>query len=187
MEWVEATGLQTIVEGRHLQLDGNRLKILTQVAEAIEYMHEQKYLHRDICPRNVLVMENSQIKLIDFGLTVPYRPEFCRPGNRTGTPQYLAPEVIKRSATDHRVDLFALGVTAYEMFTGELPWGPYESVQAQMSAMAARPGTDPRELVPDLDEATAQFLMKAIEREPANRFQTAVEFRNAIKKLPKKW
>src|SRR5262245_44778695 len=151
MEWLSGSGLQGMVEAHDARLDGNRLKIISQMAEALEYMHEQKWVHRDICPRNVLVLDNSQIKLIDFGLTVPYKPEFCKPGNRTGTPQYLALEVIKRGTTDHRVDLFALGVAAYEMFTNELPWGPFESAQMQLSAMTARAGTDPREHVPDID------------------------------------
>src|SRR5581483_11417614 len=112
-------------------LDGARTQILAQVADALEYMHQQKYIHRDICPRNVLVNEDGEVKLIDFGLTVPYKPEFCKPGNRTGTPQYLAPEILKRQSTDHRVDLFSLGVTAYQTFTGHFPWGKYENPNVQ--------------------------------------------------------
>jgi serine/threonine protein kinase len=184
-EWVTAHGLNAMVDAVHPALDGNRAKILAQAAEALEYMHQQKYIHRDICPRNVLVTDAMQVKLIDFGLTIPYKPEFCKPGNRTGTAQYLAPEVIKRMATDHRVDLFALGVTAYETYTRELPWGQFESVQVQMSAFQ-NPGADPREHVPDLDEATAEFLTKAIDRDAGKRFQSAREFRTALLKLPKR-
>ena len=186
-EWVDGTGLRALIGEHHERLEGNRLAILSQVADAVEYMHQDKYLHRDICPRNVLVTAQIQVKLIDFGLTLPYRPEFCRPGNLTGTPQYLAPEIMKRSPTDHRVDLFALGVTAYETFTGQLPWGEYDSPDLLYRSMVARAGSDPREHLPHLDEATALFLMKAIEREPAKRFQTAAAFHDAIKKLPKKW
>jgi serine/threonine protein kinase len=186
MEWVDGTGLHSLIAGRHLQLDGKRVSVLAQLADALEYMHQQKFLHRDICPRNVIVTPHDKVKLIDFGLTIPYQPAFCKPGNRTGTPQYLAPEVLKRIATDHRVDLFALGVTAYETYTGMLPWGDYESVHAQMSRMA-HPGADPRDHVPDLDEATARFLMKAIEREPSQRFPSAAAFKESLLKLPKKW
>lgn len=184
MEWVDGTGLHSQIEGGTAHLDGQRLHVLGKLADAVEYLHQQKYLHRDICPRNVLVSHGGGVKLIDFGLSLPYRPEFCKPGNRTGTPQYLAPEVIKRSTTDHRVDIFALGVTAYHMFTGQLPWGDFESAQGQLSAMAAKPGADPREHVPDLPEPTVTWLMKAIEREPARRFATAAAFRDSLRKLP---
>ena len=184
MEWVDGSGLHALIEAGSAHLDGQRLHILGRVADALEHLHQQKFLHRDICPRNIILTADGTVKLIDFGLALPYRPEFCKPGNRTGTPQYLAPEVIKRAPTDHRVDLFALGVTAYEMFTGQLPWGEFTSAQAQMSAMAAKPGVDPREHVPAMPEATAAWLMKAIERDPARRFPTAAAFRDSLKKLP---
>jgi len=183
-EWVDGAGLHVLLESDNEILAGNRAKILMQVAEALEYMHKQKYIHRDICPRNVIVVQGRVAKLIDFGLTLPYRPEFCKPGNRTGTVQYLAPEIIKRSTTDHRVDLYALGVAAYETYTGYLPWGNVESIQTLMSHMN-EPGKDPRSFNPDLDDATVQFLMKGIEREPAKRFQTAAQFRDAAKALVK--
>ena len=85
--------------------------------------------------------------------------------------------------TDHRVDLFALGVTAYEMFTGDLPWEKAESMQTLLSHINS-PGRDPREHRPDLDKPTAKFLIKAIERDPDKRFQTAAEFREALEALP---
>jgi eukaryotic-like serine/threonine-protein kinase len=185
MEWIDGAGLHSLVESSHAQLNGNRIKYLAGIAEAVHYLHQQKCLHRDICPRNVIIDEKGVAKLIDFGLTLPYRPEFCKPGNRTGTAQYLAPEIIKRTTTDLRVDLFALGVTAYEVFTGELPWGKVESMQTLLSHMNS-PGQDPRDFRPDLDEATAQFLNKSIEREPIKRFQSATAFRDALKMLPKK-
>jgi serine/threonine protein kinase len=186
MELIEGNGLNFLVETRSEQLNGKRLHILGQMAEGLEYMHKQGYLHRDICPRNVMVTHDMEVKLIDFGLTIPYQPQFCKPGNRTGTPNYLAPELIRRTSTDHRVDLFALGVTAYEVFTHALPWEKAESLQTLLSHMNS-PGRDPRDLRPELDEKTARFLMKAIERDPNARFQSATAFREALQTLPKKW
>jgi serine/threonine protein kinase len=186
MELIDGLGLNYLIETNSAQLNGNRTNYLVQMAEGLEYVHKQGFLHRDVCPRNVMVNTEGVVKLIDFGLTIPNRPEFCKPGNRTGTPNYLAPELIRRVATDHRVDLFALGVTAYETFTGKLPWEKAESLQTLLSHMNS-PGRDPREHQPDLDKAMALFLIKAIERDPRQRFQSAAEFREVLLNLPKKY
>jgi len=182
MELIDGMGLNFLIETRSSHLQGNRIPLLTQIADGIEYIHRQGFLHRDICPRNIMVTSEGLVKIIDFGLTIPYRPEFCRPGNRTGTPNYLAPELIKRQTTDHRVDLFALGVTAFEVFTGTLPWEKAESLQTLLSHMNAT-GRDPRDLLPDVDDATAEFLTKAVERDPRSRFQDASAFREALNAL----
>ena len=184
MELIEGMGLNYLIETQSPQLEGNRVNYLVQIADALEYLHDQGYLHRDICPRNIMVTKDNVVKLIDFGLAVPNTPEFRKPGNRTGTPNYLAPEIIRRSTTDHRVDLFALGVTAYEIFTHTLPWEKAQSLQTLLSHMNST-GKDPRELVPGLDKPTRAFLIKAIERDPRERFQTPAAFRDALKALPK--
>jgi serine/threonine protein kinase len=186
MELIEGLGLNFLVETNSPQLQGNRINYLTQLSEAIGFMHRNTFLHRDICPRNIMVNQEGIVKLIDLGLTVPFKPEFGRPGNRTGTTNYLAPELIKRQVTDHRVDMFALGVTAFEVFTGDLPWEKAASQQVLLSHVnsAAR---DPRILHPDLDDATAAFLKKAVERDPNDRFQTPADFREALQKLPDHW
>ncbi|GIW79620.1 MAG: serine/threonine protein kinase [Gemmatales bacterium] len=183
MEWIDGVGLNYLIENRSKALKGRRVSYLRQMAEGLIYIHGKKFLHRDICPRNFMVTKDHVIKYIDFGLTIPYKPEFCRPGNRTGTADYLAPEVIKRVATDHRVDLFALGVSAYELVTGNLPWERARSQQTLLSHLN-NPGRDPREFLPDLDNDTARFLIKAVERDPNRRFQTADQFREALDHLP---
>jgi serine/threonine protein kinase len=183
MELIEGIGLNYLVETRHAQLKGNRINYLRQLTEAVAYVHQQGFLHRDICPRNVMITREGNLKLIDFGLTIPYTPDFCKPGNRTGTPDYLAPELIRRTTTDHRVDLFALGVTAYEVFTHVLPWEKSQSLQTLLSHVNS-PGKDPREVRPDLDPLTAEFLTRAIQRDPRDRFQSADEFLEALNRLP---
>jgi serine/threonine protein kinase len=185
MELIEGVGLNFLVETKAAQLKGKRIKYLVQLTEALDFVHRQKILHRDICPRNVMITSEDEVKLIDFGLSVPYTPEFCRPGNRTGTADYMAPEIIKRMSTDHRIDLFALGVTAYEMFTGVLPWEKVPDTSQTLLNHINAPGRDPLDVKPDLDKQTAQFLKKAIDREPNRRFQQALEFREALKALPK--
>lgn len=185
MEWIEGRGLNFLVETKNAQLDGNRVNYVCQLCDAIQYLHAQQYLHRDLCPRNTMVDAEGVVKLIDFGLTIPYTPQFCQPGNRTGTVDYLAPEIIKRMTTDHRVDLFALGVTAFEVFTGELPW---ERLPSSEETLRRRLNTAPRnakDLRPGLDDATVRVLMKAIEKDRNLRYKSAVEFRDVLQKLPK--
>jgi serine/threonine protein kinase len=184
MELIEGLGFNFLVETKASQLTGNRVNFLLQLTDAIDYVHQHGFLHRDICPRNVMVTKDGVVKLIDFGLAIPNEPIFLKPGNRTGTPGYLAPEVIRRSVTDQRVDLFALGVTAFEVFTYHLPWEKHPDSMQTFLDHINMPGRDPRDFRPNLDTATAEFLMKAIERDPRDRFQTAAEFREALKALP---
>ncbi len=184
MELVDGVGLSFLIETKHQQLEGKRIEFLNQLAVGLDYMHKTGYLHRDLCPRNVMVTEEDVIKIIDLGLTIPYTPAFCKPGNRTGSTMYLAPEIIRRASTDHRVDLFALGVTAYEVFTGDTPWEKGES-QKVLRAIVNNPPREPRELRENVDEETAKFLVKAVDRNPGRRFQDTDEFRAALAKLPK--
>jgi serine/threonine protein kinase len=184
MELIDGMGLNYLIETHSPNLEGHRVDFLAQAADGLEYIHQEKYLHRDICPRNLMVSKDGVLKYIDFGLAVPYTPLFCKPGNRTGTPNYMAPELIKRVTTDHRVDLFALGVTAYEVFLAGLPWERAQSLETVMSHMNS-PGQDPRKLHPDFDDDLANFLMKAIDRDPKKRFQTAREFKDALLSLPR--
>jgi serine/threonine protein kinase len=184
MELVEGVGLNLLIDTKSHRLDGQRAELLRQLGSALEYLHKQGYLHRDICPRNVMVTNDGVVKMIDFGLTIPNTEEFCRPGNRTGTPHYLAPEIIRRVRTDHRVDLFALGVTAYELYTHHMPWDKSLSTQEVLQNHINTPGRDPREMKHDLDEDVAAFLVKAIERDPNERYQSAAEFLQAVAELP---
>jgi serine/threonine protein kinase len=116
---------------------------------------------------------------------VPYTPDYCTPGNRTGTVDYLAPEVIKRSSTDHRIDLFALGVTAYEIFTGSLPWEKSQSSEETLRRHLNTPPRQAKDMAPDLDDEVTRILMKSIDREKMKRYSSAKEFKEAFAKLKK--
>jgi serine/threonine protein kinase len=189
MEWIDGDGLNFLVETRNKKLDGQRVNFISQLCDGVQYLHARGYMHRDLCPRNVMVAKEQDeygdpgpgvVKLIDFGLTIPATPAFCAPGNRTGTVDYLAPEVIRRAATDIRVDLFALGVTAFEVFTGALP---YERSVSSEETLRKRLNGKPRhakELNPAIDDDLARVLMKAIEKERADRYKSAAEFKEAL-------
>ena len=185
MEWIEGMGMNFLIETNSPQLQPNRFHFMIQLTDAVAYIHNQRFLHRDLCPRNVMVTKENVVKLIDFGLTIPYKPEFCRPGNRTGTADYLAPELIRRQTTDHRVDTFALGTTIFEVFTGHLPW---ERAASSEETLRRRMGTeprDPRKLKPGLSEPVYRMLEKAVARDRDLRFQTAAELRDNLKALAK--
>ena len=124
MEYVAGPSLQNIVvQKQDHHLAGKRIKLIREMAEALQYVHQKGFIHRDICPRNFICTPNSEgIKLIDFGLTLPATPPFMTPGNRTGTPLYMSPEIIRRRSTDQRVDIFSFGVTCYCMCCFEHPW-----------------------------------------------------------------
>ncbi|MBI3822115.1 MAG: serine/threonine protein kinase [Planctomycetes bacterium] len=185
MELVDGVGMNFLVETKHKDLEGNRVNYLCQYASGIEAMHKAGFLHRDICPRNVMVNSEGIVKIIDLGLAIPYKPEFCKPGNRTGT--VMPPELLKRMPTDHRVDCYALGVTAYELFTGELPWEKKASAQEVWRAIVNSVPRDPRGLRPDLPDDVVALLLKSIDQEPKRRYQTPGEFRDALTQLSGKW
>jgi serine/threonine protein kinase len=130
------------------------------------------------------VSREGEVKLIDFGLSIPNTRDFRKPGNRTGTPDFLAPELIKRLTTDHRVDLFALGVTAYVTFTNAMPWDRADSMQTLLNHVNVQP-RDPRDIKPELPKPVVDFLLKSIQRDPTARFQTAVEMKVALDALPR--
>lgn len=183
MEWIDGLGLNYLIETKSPKLTGRRVTIMAQLCDAVQYLHDIKFMHRDICPRNVMVDNEGTVKLIDFGLTIPYTPEYCQPGNRTGTVDYLAPELIKRMATDHRVDLFALGVTAYEMFTGALPWERAVSSEETLRRHLNTPPRNPKDIKPDIESDLAAILTKSVEREREKRYSSARQFKEAMEGL----
>jgi eukaryotic-like serine/threonine-protein kinase len=183
MEWIDGVGLNYLLETKNKQLDGNRINYLVQLCNALDYLHRNKFIHRDLCPRNIMIDKEGVVKLIDFGLTMPNTPDFTKPGNRTGSADYLAPEIIKRLKTDPRVDLFALGVTAFEMFCGGLPWERTMSAEETMRRHLNEPPRKAQELRPDLEADVVALLHKSIEKEPNDRFRSADEFKRALKNL----
>lgn len=129
-----------------------------------------------------MVTSDQVIKLIDFGLAVPNTPAFRRPGNRTGTANYMAPELIRRAPTDERIDVFSFGVSMYETLTGGLPWESAESMQAMLQHLNSPP-RDPRELKEDLDEELVRVLTKALERDPKDRYHSMREVVAELRRL----
>ena len=185
MEFVEGVSLTFLVDSQNEVMEKYRLRIMVQLGEAIEYLHQQNWIHRDICPRNVLIDNDGNAYLLDFGLVVPNTANFRKPGNRTGTANYMAPELIKRQTTDQRLDIFSFAVTCFEMYAKKLPWDSAESLEAIVQHIN-KPPNDIRTYVPGIDEEVATTIMKGLEREPQGRWQTMEEMliplRNALKR-----
>ncbi|MCC6508958.1 MAG: serine/threonine protein kinase [Pirellulaceae bacterium] len=186
MEFVDGPGLQTLIHNREAgQLEGKRLLLMGQMAEALPYVHASGYIHRDICPRNFICSADiNLIKLIDFGLTVPATKDFMAPGNRTGTPLYMAPEVVRRRATDQRVDIFSFGVTCYQLFTFEHPWPGSETSGLAALNHDTSNATDIFTFRPDLNKQLGALIMQSIKAKPEERVQSMEQFLKLFKQIP---
>ena len=181
MEYIDGPGLNTILREPDERLIKNRLNLIRQMAEGLQAVHDAGFIHRDVCPRNYICFNDfSWLKLIDFGLTVPNEAPYRLPGNRTGTPQYMAPEIIRRRSTDHRVDIFAFGVTVYRFLALEHPWGT-----SDVTAMAAlnhdqKPAESILKFRPQINQKLAKAVHKCLEIRPDSRFDSLKQFLSAI-------
>jgi serine/threonine protein kinase len=180
MEFLDGPGLNSLIVGRSEKLEGRRVELLRQAAEALGAVHRAGYIHRDICPRNFVADKDcASLKLIDFGLTVPNVPPFTLPGNRTGTANYMAPEVVRRRPTSTRLDIFSFGVTAFELCAFELPW-PRGTGAAAMTHGSHEPA-DIRKYCPKIDPRLEKAIYACLETEPEKRPATLDDFLKLIK------
>jgi serine/threonine-protein kinase len=180
-EFVEGTVLHTLLSTRKPLPPSKRLDIVRQAATALAAVHKGGFVHRDVCPRNFILRPDGALVLIDFGLSVPDKPVFLQPGNRIGTPNYMAPEVVRRRQADKRLDVFSFGVTAYEICTLDLPWPRGASGKAALAHDT--PPADIRERWPEIPRPLADAIMACIAAEPAQRPETLDAFLTRIKNV----
>ena len=188
MEFVEGVGLALLVDLQNDEMKRYRLRYMIQIGEAIQHFHQQNWIHRDICPRNVMIGDDKSARLIDFGLAVPNTPEFRRPGNRTGTASYMAPELIKRQPTDQRIDIFSYAVTCFEMYSKRFPWDAALTIDAVLQHINELP-LEITTIVPGIDSQIAAAIMKGLKANPDERWQKigemVAEIREAEMRLVK--
>ena len=181
MEYVEGTSLHS----RMLQgIDTARAVWFTQqVLEALAYAHRRGVVHRDIKPSNILVSPGDKIKITDFGIASRSGdPRLTGEGVALGSLFYMSPEQMKAEAIDARSDLYSVGVTLYEMVTGQPPvqgTSFYSILRTHMEGKP-RPAT---ELAPHLPVELSRIIAKSLEKLPEARFHSAGEFRAALSKL----
>ena len=184
MEFLEGPGLNSLILEKSKKLDGNRLTLIREMAASVQTVHEAGFIHRDVCPRNFICSPaGDSLKMIDFGLTVPAEREYMLPGNRTGTPNYMAPEIVRRRATDQRVDIFAMGVTAFQMCAFELPWPGGDNTGMAALAHDTKDPTDLLYVCPWLNGTLAHAIASCMSADPNGRPDSAGEFLQMIQRL----
>ena len=169
MEYVDGTDIsRMIAQQKHLPSE-HALAIAAHVCDALAVAHAAGIVHRDIKPANVLINQQGQVKVADFGLAKLEEPGshgLTKTGMAMGTPDYVAPEaLIMGSTIDGRADLYAVGVMLYQMLTGHVPRGAFKPASAQM------PGVDPR---------FDAIVQKAMQMDRQERYQTAVDIRQDL-------
>jgi len=157
-------------------------KLIAQAAQAIDYAHRQGIVHRDIKPGNILYNESDErIKVSDFGIARVTDTTTTRTGTILGSPSYMAPEQLTDGKVDGRADIFSLGVTLYQLLTGELPFKG-ESLASLAYQITNRKHRSIRELRPELPVKIVKIINKALQKNPSKRYASAQEMADALGK-----
>ena len=178
MRYMDAGTLkEKMIEGRPLPLhDIDRL--FTQLAEALSYAHSRGVVHRDLKPANVLIDSHGNVFLTDFGiakLLETASPRLTQTDAIMGTPAYISPEQAQGQTVDQRSDIYSLGIILYEMVTGSVPFTA-ETPLAVLFKHISDPLPPPSLVKPDIRPAIEQVILKALSKDPRDRFATAAEF-----------
>jgi len=184
--------IEELVEGESLKDLIGRLKtipppvatdFLIQICSGLSYAHQRGIIHRDINASNIFVLRDDRVKILDFGLACPIGTEDL---TSSGTVFYMAPEQIEGEAVDQRTDIYALGLTAYEMLTGQRPF-PEEDIGSLMEKHLNEDVPDPATMVPNLPEALRGFIRRACRRSPDQRYQDVGQALEALQLLAKEF
>jgi serine/threonine-protein kinase len=184
MEYVEGRTLRVLLQAvrksnERIPLE-HVLTIGIQVAGALQHAHSKGIIHRDVSPRNVLVTYEGGLKLVDFGIAkATSRQSLTHPGIAKGTLVYMSPEQCIGGHVDRRTDIFSLGIVLYELVTGQRPFPTDDPVEL-VSRIALDEVPSPALLAPDLPPVVTDILLKALRRDPDERFATAEDLGLAL-------
>jgi serine/threonine protein kinase len=171
MEYVESSNLKQLFAGTDPLLQENIGNVLIDMAVALEHVHDSGFVHMDFKPENVLVTRNANVRLVDFDLALPKPEKPVKRSKNPGTPAYMAPELLLRQVFDHRADIFAYGVTAFEALTGQKPFtaeSPDEILHRQLDR--TEEFASPRQLNSEIPFAVEKAILKCLERDPDKRY-----------------
>src|SRR5271170_2875247 len=170
MDYVEASNLKELFTRQDPLLVENVAQILIDMATGLEHVHESGFMHLDFKPENVLVTRNGNVRLIDFDLAQPIPEKPVKLSKNPGTPSYMSPEQLKREPIDPRADIFAFGVSAYELVTNHKPFPgetPAEILASQMDNFSP---ISVREHNADIPLALEKVILKCLARDPDRRY-----------------
>ena len=187
MEYVEGVSLRAIMRDKQPLETEKALDLARQICEALVYMHSQGVVHRDLKPENILITDEGRVKIMDFGIALDEsarRLTWSGLSSTIGTPDYMAPEQVSGRRGDARTDIYALGTILYEMLTTSLPYSG-ENVYSVMRAKTNEDPQPPSAFRPDLDPHLEEIILRAIERQPRNRYATAGEMLEDLRDPPR--
>lgn len=186
MEYLEGISLQELVDRDGPLAWRQACHFIRQAAFALDHVHGKKVVHRDLKPNNLIVCRDGRLKLIDFNLAFllddesPDRLLTHYRKQVVGTADYISPEQSRRSdRIDQRSDLYSLGCIFYFLLTGEVLY-PQASISEKLNAQRTLPPRDVRELAKDVPDHVAAVVQRLLEKDPAQRFQSALEILNAL-------
>ncbi|NQU42960.1 serine/threonine protein kinase, partial [bacterium] len=176
MELVEGEPLNRLIQRQGRFLPSEAIAILVPVARAIAHAHLAGVIHRDIKPENIIVDKTGRVKVMDFGVAhLSDAVQKTQTGLVLGTPLYMSPEQARGRAIDGRSDIYSLGVLLYHLLTGQPPFDGDTALSIAMKHVSDAP-PPPRSVDPSIPEIIEQAILKAMAKNPDDRFQTAGDF-----------
>jgi serine/threonine-protein kinase len=170
LEYVDGPNLRELILNDFENVKKQTMKLLLGMAQALNHVHEQGYLHLDFKPENILVPRDFNVRLIDFDLCVRKEDDLIKMKRIAGTPAYLPPELLQRKVVDERSDIFSFGVAAYEVLTGKKPIAAETAQQAFHSHATNEPIRKPREWNKNIPLKLDHFIMQCLAREVERRY-----------------
>ena len=179
MEYLRGTDLKSGIRS-HGALDPKKVaQICSQISSALSVAHKHEIIHRDIKPQNIMVLPDGNIKVMDFGIARAKNSHLTQDNNVLGTAHYVSPEQTRGQDLGPTSDIYSLGVVMYECATGRVPFDGDDAISVALKQVNELP-VPPSELNPGVDANLERIILKCMEKDPANRFQTADELRQVL-------